>query len=98
MEKMKEVVMFKAGFSWNDVGSWSSVYEMNRKTSEKNVIRGKVIAIATTHSLLFSDQAKPLAVIGLDRVAVIDTANGILVAPLGRLQQVKQVIEKLKKQ
>jgi mannose-1-phosphate guanylyltransferase len=97
MEKMKEVVMIKAGFSWNDVGSWSSVYEMNEKTKEKNVSRGKVIAIDTVNSLLFSDQSKPLAVIGLDRVAVIDTENGILVAPLGRLQQVKQVIENLKK-
>jgi len=96
MEKMKEVVMFQARFSWNDVGSWSSVYEMNEKTPEKNVCRGKVIAIDTVRSLLFSDQSKPLAIIGLDQVAVIQTENGILVAPLGRLQQVKQVIEKLK--
>jgi mannose-1-phosphate guanylyltransferase len=97
MEKMKEVVMMKAGFSWNDVGSWTSVYEMNEKTREQNVSRGKVIAIDTVNSLLFSDTAKPLAVIGLERVAVIDTENGVLVAPLGRLQQVKQVIENLKK-
>jgi len=97
MEKIKEVVMFKAEFSWNDVGSWSSVYDMNKKNKQKNVCRGPIIAIDTHQSLLFSDQSKPLAVIGLDQVAVINTENGILVAPLSQLQQVKQIIQILKK-
>lgn len=96
MEKMREVVMFKAEFSWNDVGSWSSVYEMNEKDSQGNVSRGRAIAIDARNSLIFSCGKKPLAVIGLERVAVIDTANGILVAPIDKLQQVKRVIDALK--
>jgi mannose-1-phosphate guanylyltransferase len=96
MEKLKETVMFKAGFSWNDVGSWSSVYDMNEKDKQANVCRGPIIAIDTRCSLLFSNQSKPLAVIGLDRMAVINTADGILVAALDELQQVKQVIQILK--
>jgi mannose-1-phosphate guanylyltransferase len=98
MERMKEVEMFKADFSWNDVGSWSSVYEMNEKDPQGNVSRGRAIAIDTRHSLIFSCGKKPLAVIGLERVAVIDTANGILVAPIDKLQQVKRVIDLLKKE
>jgi mannose-1-phosphate guanylyltransferase len=70
---------------------------MNQKDKQKNVCRGPIIAIDSQNSLLFSDQEKPLAVIGLDRMAVINTANGILVAPIGQLQQVKQVIQILKK-
>jgi mannose-1-phosphate guanylyltransferase len=97
MEKIKESVMFKAEFSWNDVGSWSSVYNMNKKDKQENVCRGLVIAIDTRRSLLFSDQSKPLAVVDLDQMAVINTENGILVAPLSQLQQVKQVIQMLKK-
>jgi mannose-1-phosphate guanylyltransferase len=98
MEKLKETVMFKAGFSWNDVGSWTSVYEMNAKDKQKNVCRGPIIAIDTHNSLLFSNQIKPLAVIGLEQMAVINTENGILVAPLDQLQQVKQVIGIIKKE
>jgi mannose-1-phosphate guanylyltransferase len=97
MEKLKETVMFKAGFSWNDVGSWSSVYDMNEKDKQANVCRGPIIAIDTRRSLLFSNQSKPLAVIGLEQMAVINTADGILVSPIGELQQVKQVIQILKK-
>lgn len=98
MEKMKEVVMFKAEFSWNDVGSWSSVYEMNEKDPQGNVCRGRAIAIDARNTLIFSCEKKPLAVIGLERVAVIDTKNGILVAPIDKLQQVKRVIDTLKKE
>jgi mannose-1-phosphate guanylyltransferase len=71
---------------------------MNEKNKQQNVCRGQIIAIDTHHSLLFSNQSKPLAVIGFDRVAVINTENGILVAPIDQLQQVKQVIEIIKKQ
>ena len=98
MEKLKEAVMFKADFSWNDVGSWSSVYEMNDKDSRGNVCRGRTIAIDARNSLIFSCEKKPLAVIGLEHVAVIDTGHGILVAPIDKLQQVKQVIAALKKE
>jgi len=98
MEKLKEAVMFKAAFSWNDVGSWSSVYEMNEKNRQKNVCRGRALAIDTRNSLLFSTIDKPMAVIGLDKVAVINTENGILIAPISQLQQVKQVIALLNKE
>lgn len=98
MEKLKEAVMFKAAFTWNDVGSWSSVYEMNAKDPRKNVCRGRAMAIDTRNSLLFSSEKKPLAVIGLDGIAVIDTKDGILIAPMGKLQQVKQVIQLLKEE
>jgi mannose-1-phosphate guanylyltransferase len=96
MEKLTEAVMFKAAFTWNDVGSWSSVYEMNSKDRQKNVCRGHTLAIDTRNSLLFSSEKKPLAVIGLDGIAVIDTESGMLIAPMGKLQQVKQVIQILK--
>ena len=98
MEKMKEVVMFKAGFAWNDVGSWSSVYEMNERDAQGNVSRGHAIAVDSRDSLLFSSGRKPLALVGMERVAVIDTANGILVAPIDKLQQVKRVIDILKQE
>jgi mannose-1-phosphate guanylyltransferase len=96
MEKLKEAVMFKAAFVWNDVGSWTSVYEMNSKDRQKNVCRGSALAIDTRNSLLFSSEKKPLAVIGLEGIAVIATENGILIASMDKLQQVKQVIQILK--
>lgn len=98
MEKVKEVKMFEAGFGWNDVGSWSSVYELNKKDSHLNVNNKDNCLIDTNNSLVFSTEDKPIAVIGLDNVAVIQTANGILVAGMDELQKVKQVNDWLKGQ
>jgi mannose-1-phosphate guanylyltransferase len=98
MEKVKEVKMFNARFAWNDVGAWSSVYELSEKDEHRNVAREKNnIFIDSQGSLIFSTQEKPIAVIGLKDVTVINTENGILVANINELQEVKRVINQLKK-
>lgn len=97
MEKAQEVRMFKAAFAWNDVGAWSSVYELGDKDDKQNVTVAKTgIFLDSKDSLLFSTGAKPVAVVGLEGVAVIETENGILVSHIDRLQEVKAVIGALK--
>lgn len=97
MERVKEVKMFAAAFSWSDVGSWSSVYELNMKDTRDNVNLENHCLIDTEGSLVFSSEDKPIAVIGLNNVAVIDTENGVLVANMAELQNVKKVPGLLKK-
>ncbi|MCP4153749.1 MAG: mannose-1-phosphate guanylyltransferase [bacterium] len=98
MEKVKEVKMFKAGFDWNDVGAWSSVYELNPKNNQGNVTtKENNIFIDSESSLIFSTDNKPIAVIGLKDIAVINTENGILISDLSQLQKVKQAVQKLGK-
>lgn len=98
MEKVKEVRMFKADFSWNDVGAWSSVYELKEKDRHGNVTQKENhIMVDATNSMIFSTGDKPVAVIGLDNVVVIDTGNGILIADQAQLQKVKTVTQALKK-
>lgn len=96
MEKMKDVKMFKAEFSWSDVGAWSSVYELNPKDSNGNVNISRHVAIDSRDCLLFSTENKPIAAIGVENLVVVNTPSGILVAPLDQLQNVKEVIGRLK--
>lgn len=97
MEKVKEVEMFKAKFSWNDVGAWSSVYELKSKDGDWNV-REKTnhIFVDAKESMIFSTGDKPVAVIGLHNVVVIDTENGLLIADKAQLQKVKNVTQALR--
>ncbi len=97
MEKAEGVVTFPAAFQWNDVGSWSSVYEMGKKDGSGNVVRGDAVVIDTQGSLVMGQGEIPVAVVGLENVAVIHTASGVLVAPRDRLQQVKDVIAELRR-
>jgi mannose-1-phosphate guanylyltransferase len=96
MEKMKDVRMFQADFSWNDVGAWSSVYELNSKDGSGNVNINGHVAIDSRNCLLFSTEDKPIATIGISDLVVVNTKNGILVAPMDKLQKVKEVIGRLK--
>ncbi len=96
MEKVKELMMFPGSFSWNDVGAWSSVYELNAKDNQNNVKIDGHVVIDTKNSLLFSTENKTIAAIGLENMVVINTKNGILVAPMDKLQKVKEVIPFLK--
>jgi mannose-1-phosphate guanylyltransferase len=98
MEKMDEARMFEARFGWNDVGSWSSVYEINQKNRGGNVIKGNPVVIDTSGSLVFSILDKPLAVVGLRDMAIIQTDTGLLVSQMRETQKVKQVSALLKKQ
>lgn len=97
MEKMDEARMFEARFGWNDVGSWSSVYEINQKNRDGNVIKGNTVVLDTRNSLVFSATDKPMAVIGLQDMAIIQTDSGLLVSQMRETQKVKQVSALLKK-
>jgi mannose-1-phosphate guanylyltransferase len=98
MEKSKEVVMFEARFGWNDVGSWSSVYELSEKDDKGNVSqRSLEMFINSENSMIFSTENQPIAVIGLKNVAVIQTKNGTLISRFDQLQKVKEVYPLLKK-
>jgi len=96
MEKVKEVELFEAKFRWSDVGSWTSVYELKEKDEFGNVKDDNSIIIDSKDSLVFNTEVKPIAIIGLNNVFVINTENGILVSNKDSLQRVKEVIEKIK--
>jgi mannose-1-phosphate guanylyltransferase len=97
MEKVQEIKMFKAEFEWNDVGAWTSVYELKEKDKLNNVVeRPNNILIDSKDTMIFSTTGKPVAGIGLNNIAVINTENGVLVSDMDKLQQVKEVINKLK--
>lgn len=98
MEKVEEIKMFDAKFIWSDVGSWSSVYELNKKDSNGNAIEVcNNVLIDTKNSLIFSKEKKTVAIIGLENIAVINTKDGLLVANINDLQKVKQIKKLLDK-
>lgn len=96
MEKVKEVKMFGAGFEWNDVGSWSSVSQLNKKDKNGNVDIGNNVIVNSENSMIYSNLEKPVALIGLDNVVVINTKTGILVSRTDELQSVKEVVNVFK--
>lgn len=93
------VLIIKGDFGWSDVGAWDALHDQLRKEADKdgNVIRGEWVGEDTTKCLIYGRKDKIIATIGLDDIVVVDTKDALLICPKGRSQDVKKIVEKLKK-
>ncbi len=96
-EKVDNLMVVPATFDWLDIGSFKELYEANNNDGAGNVITGDgvVETIEVENSYIRNDGDKPVAVIGLDNVVVVNTPNGILVARKDLSQRVKEIVKKL---
>ena len=80
---------------WNDIGAWSALWEVNDKDEHGNTIHGDSILQDTTNSLIHGGE-RLVTTIGLDNVVIVDTKDALLVANKDKVQNVKQIVERLK--
>ncbi|WP_447979758.1 mannose-1-phosphate guanylyltransferase/mannose-6-phosphate isomerase [Candidatus Nitrospira bockiana] len=97
MERSSRAAVIPVTFTWSDVGNWSSLEEVAPRDRSNNVVSGKVIDLDSRNSVLYADQ-RVVATIGLADMIVVDTADATLICPKSRAQDVKRVVEVLKKQ
>ena len=96
MERAASVKVIPAGFGWSDVGSWSALPEVIAADKDGNVAiaTAGLISIDSSDSLVYTN-GKMSALIGVDNLIVVDTADAILVCRKDRAQDVKKVVETL---
>lgn len=94
-EKTPAIALAMLDVKWDDVGAWSSVYDVNTKCTDGNVTNGDVMTLDTTNSLIRSD-GRLVVVIGMDDLILVDTTDALLVTNRKHAQHVKTVVEKLK--
>ena len=97
MEKTDKAVVVPLDAGWNDVGSWSSLWDVTNKDEFGNAINGDVITVDSKNSYFHSED-KLIAAIGIENLVVIDTKDALMIAPKDRVQDVKLVVDQLKKQ
>jgi mannose-1-phosphate guanylyltransferase/mannose-6-phosphate isomerase len=96
MEHSTEVQVVPAGFAWSDVGSWDAVRDLSPADERGNVIKGDVITLDVSNSLIRSDGDMTVGVVGLDNILCIITEDAAFIAPVDRAQDAKQVVEELR--
>lgn len=97
MEKTGEAVVVPMDAGWNDIGSWSSLWDVADKDEFGNAIAGDVILSDTRNSFIRADE-KLVAIVGLDDVVVVSTKDATLVASKERVQDAKLIASQLKRQ
>ena len=96
MEKTSKGKVVKLNAGWDDVDSWSALYDISKKDENLNVIKGDVISFDTTSSYICGGK-RTIATIGLDNVVIVDSDDSLLSAAKGKIQDVKLVAEEMKK-
>jgi len=96
MEKSSEVYTIKSHFDWSDVGSWDEIYNQKDKDADGNVKMGRTVTINTKNCLIINDQ-RITATIGVEDLLIIDTDNGLLICKRGESQNVKEVVDYLRR-
>ena len=96
MEASQNVHMVKGEFEWNDLGSWEALYSISRKDKQGNVIDGEIFTMDTSNTLIKSS-GKFVATIGLENMIVVATEDVFLVAPRDRAEEIKDIVDSLKK-
>ena len=97
MEKAKDVYLIKAKFEWSDLGSWNSIYDYMHKTDEGNAIKGDGIVFNGKNNFIQSNN-RLTAIVGLDNIVVVNTNDATLVIPKDRVEDVKDLVDYIKKQ
>jgi len=96
MEKTERAAVVPLAAGWSDVGSWPALHDVLPKDANGNVAVGDVLLEQCTRSYVASS-GRTVAAIGLDEVVVIETADAVLVMARDSAQDVKKVVEALKK-
>ncbi|MCC9002954.1 MAG: mannose-1-phosphate guanylyltransferase/mannose-6-phosphate isomerase, partial [Candidatus Competibacter sp.] len=95
MEKTDHAVILPLEVGWNDVGSWSALWEVGERDGDGNIARGDVIEVDTRDSYVDAT-SRLVATVGVEHLVVVETADAVLVATKDRVQDVKTVVDRLK--
>jgi len=81
IEKSKSLIVVPASFDWMDVGNFRDLHEANESDENGNHFRGNNIHHdEVENAYIRNEEDKPIAVIGLDNIVVVNTPDGILVS------------------
>jgi mannose-1-phosphate guanylyltransferase len=96
MEYAEKVAVVPGDFGWNDLGSWEEVYKIQEKDANGNAADSQHILI-DSHNCFVDAKEKVVAAVGVKDLIVIETADALLICPRNRAQEVKDIVETLKR-
>ena len=95
MEKTDKAVVIPLDADWNDVGSWSALWDVKEKDEFGNAISGDVLTVDSHNSFIHAER-KLVTVIGISDLVVVETDDAVMIAPKDRVQEVKNIVDQLK--
>ena len=95
MEKTDHAAMIPLDADWNDIGSWSALWDITDKDDNGNAVNGDVIALNTSNSFIHASH-KLVTTIGVDNLVIVETGDAVMIAVKDQVQDVKNIVNALK--
>lgn len=96
MERAENVAVIPVNFGWSDVGSWATLFDLLPSDTHNNVVIGEHLGVETRNSLIYSPN-RLVATVGVQDLVVVDTEDALLVCHRDRAQEVKALVDALKR-
>jgi mannose-1-phosphate guanylyltransferase len=98
-ERTRRLTVVRGWFSWSDLGSFADLHAARRRSGEAdaegNVVEGDVVAVDARNSFVLARGGRPVAVVGIEGLAVVDSGDAVLVVPLNQTQRVREITARL---
>jgi len=95
MEGARDVVVIPVDIGWSDVGNWSSMREILPADADGNVVVGEHVGLETRNTIVFGGH-RLIATIGLEDMIIVDTDDALLICPVDREQDVREMVRQLR--
>jgi mannose-1-phosphate guanylyltransferase len=96
MEKTEAAAMVPLDAGWNDIGSWSALWDVQERDSEGNALAGDVLAL-DSRNMLVRAESRLVATVGVEDLVIVETKDAVLVARKDHVQNVKDIVERIRK-
>jgi mannose-1-phosphate guanylyltransferase/mannose-6-phosphate isomerase len=96
MEKTDRGVMVPMDAGWSDVGSWAALHDISEHDRDGNTLFGDVLARNCSSSYI-SSSSRLVTALGIDNLVVIENKDSVLVADKDQSQDVKELVDELKR-
>ncbi|SHJ68589.1 mannose-1-phosphate guanylyltransferase [Desulfofundulus thermosubterraneus] len=98
MEKADNVWAVPGDFGWDDLGTWTALERVAGKDADGNLVQGQAVLVDTRETIIRSDSGKLVVTFGLKDTLVVETPDVLLVADKKRAQDLKAVLNELRRQ
>ncbi len=95
MEQAGNVLVMPGDFGWDDVGSWTALERHRDRDENNNMVDARGVFLDTRDCLISS--SRTVATLGVDNLIIVDNGESLLVCSKDRAQEIKQVVQALKK-
>lgn len=96
LERAERVAVVPATFPWSDVGSWAAVADLWRDGDAANAVRGTAVLVDSAGCVVDAG-SRLVALLGVSDLVVVDTPDALLVCPKDRAQDVRRVVDELRR-